>query len=147
MLFIFNSTITIGLLAIGIVISAMVATYAIKLKLYTLNNEFIFLQLGFYSMLIRRLIVVFTENIYLAFQFIKPDNTIDPVIDYLYVDDENMYDNSLANNMLNLNFGIISAIIKNQCLIIHSINSLFFSPNQLYFLSLDTQRINDDNII
>ncbi len=147
LLFIFNSTITIGLLAIGIVISAMVATYAIKLKLYTLNNEFIFLQLGFYSMLIRRLIVVFTENIYLAFQFIKPDNTIDPVIDYLYVDDENMYDNSLANNMLNLNFGIISAIIKNQCLIIHSINSLFFSPNQLYFLSLDTQRINDDNII
>ena len=147
LLFIFNSTITIGLLAIGIVISAMVATYAIKLTLYTLNNEFIFLQLGFYSMLIRRLIVVFTENIYLAFQFIKPDNTIDPVIDYLYVDDENMYDNSLANNMLNLNSGIISAIIKNQCLIIHSINSLFYSPNQLYFLSLDTQRINDDNII
>lgn len=119
----------------------------IKLKLYSANNEFIFLQFGFYSMLIKNMIIVFTENLYLAFQFIKPHSTIDPVIDYLYIENDNIYENNLTNNILNMNFGIISAIIKNQCIIIHSINSLFFSPNQLYFLSLETQRVSDDSII
>lgn len=119
----------------------------IKLKIYTLNNEFIFLQFGFYSMLVKKICVTFTENIYLAFEFIKPSSNIDPVIDYLFVENDNMFENSLANNILNINFGIISSIIKNQCLIIHSINKLFFSPNQLYFLSLETQRVSDDGLV
>ena len=146
-LFIFNSMFTITLLAVGIVISIIVSMLMIKLKLYSANSEFLCLQVGFYSMFIKKIIVVFTENIYLAFQFIKPNNTIDPVLVYLYIVNDNIFENSLANNILNMNFGIISAIIKNQCIIIHSINKLFFSPNQLYFLSLETQKVNDDGIV
>lgn len=112
-----------------------------------MNSEFLCLQFGFYSMVFKKILTIFTENIYLAFQFLKPNNTIDPVIDYLYIDNDSIFENNLANNMLNMNCGIISAIIKNQCIIIHSINSLFFSPNQLYFLSLETQKVNDDSII
>ncbi|MBO4956769.1 MAG: hypothetical protein J6C50_02950 [Rickettsiales bacterium] len=138
---------TITLLAVGIVISIIVSMLMIKLKLYSANSGFLCLQVGFYSMFIKKIIVVFTENIYLAFQFIKPNNTIDPVLDYLYIENDNIFENSLANNILNMNFGIISAIIKNQCIIIHSINKLFFSPNQLYFLSLETQKVNDDGIV
>lgn len=146
-LFIFNSMITIPMLCVGVVVCVLITVIAIKLKLYSMNSEFLCLQFGFYSMVFKKILTIFTENIYLAFQFLKPNNTIDPVIDYLYIDNDSIFENNLANNMLNMNCGIISAIVKNQCIIIHSINSLFFSPNQLYFLSLETQKVNDDSII
>lgn len=146
-LFIFNSSFTITLLLIGIVISSLIALLSIKSRLYSANSEFTFLQFGFYSMFIKKIIVFFSENVYLAFQFLKPNSNVDPVIDYLFIENDNIFENNLANNTLNMNFGIISAIIKNQCLIIHSINYLFFSPNQLYFLSLETQKVSDDSII
>ena len=61
-LFIFNSMFTITLLAVGIVISIIVSMLMIKLKLYSANSEFLCLQVGFYSMFIKKIIVVFTET-------------------------------------------------------------------------------------
>jgi hypothetical protein len=48
---------------------------------------------------------------------------------------------------LNMNCGILSCIVKNQCLMVHSLSELFFTPNQLYFLNIEVQNINDDNLI
>ena len=51
-------------------------------------------------MMFKKILSIFTENIYLAFQFWKPNNTIDPVIDYLYIDNDSVFENNLANNIL-----------------------------------------------
>jgi hypothetical protein len=132
---------------VGIIISIFISAVVIKLKLYSHQSEFLFLQFGFYNILSKKIFLCFGENIYLAFQFLLPRNNIDPIIDFLYIDDNNIFKNNLVCNILNMNFGIINCIIKNQCFFIHSMNELFFSPNQLYFLSVEVQRIHDDSLI
>ena len=146
-LFIFNSMLNVYFLLLGVVISGIVAKVAISTKLYSERNEFIFLQFGFYKLLIQKICINFLENFYLAFEFMKPDNNLMPLLDYLFIENENINENALACNLLNLNFGCVAAVIKNQCIIIHSMNDLFFTPNQLYFLSIESQKINDDNLI
>ena len=146
-LFLFNSYFTFTVLLIGCIISLLITIVSIKLRLFSSRNEFLFLQLGFYKMIFSKLITYVSETLYLAFEFLKVNNYIDPVIDYLFVDDENIYENNLSNAALTLNAGIISAIIKNRCIIIHSMNKLFFTPNQLYFLSIESQKVNDDGLV
>lgn len=146
-LFIFNSYFTISILIIGAIASIFITIITIKLRLFSLKSEFLFLQFGFYKILAKKFITYVSETFYLAFEFLKINNYIDPVIDYLSVENESIYENNLSNAMLSLNAGIISAIIKNKCIIIHSINKLFFTPNQLFFLSIESQKVNDDNLV
>lgn len=146
-LFLFNSMFSVGIILFGLFITILITIVVLKLKLYNYRNEFIFLQFGFYKMLVQKLIVSFGENLYLAFQFILPSNNIDPVVDYLFNENDNIYENNLTCNIFNLSFGVVSCLIKNQCFFIHSINSVFFSPNQLYFLNIETQKINDDSLV
>lgn len=145
-LFIFNSYFSFLIVLFGVFISAIITMICMKLRLFTLKNEFLFLQFGFYKVLFKKFLNNFLESIYLAFEFLKFIPYVDPVIDYLYIDNENIYENNLVTNLLNLNSGLISSILKNQCIVIHSINKLFFTPNQLYFLSLDSQKVNDDTL-
>ena len=147
LLFIFNSYFSFVILLSGIFTSFFISIICIKLRLFSIRNEFLFLQFGFYKLFFKRIANGFLETIYLSFEFLKINNYIDPVLDYLYIDNENIYENNLASNLINLDAGTISSIIKNQCIVIHSINKLFFTPNQLYFLSLDSQKVNDDNLI
>lgn len=146
-LFILNSLFNSLFLILGVLVSIFLTKITISLKLYTNRNQFMFLQFGFYKLVFNKLMIYFTENLYLAFQFLKPNNTIIPLLDYLFVENSDITENALACNILNLNTGCIASIIKNQCIIIHSMNELFFTPNQLYFLSVETKKINDDNLI
>lgn len=146
-LFLFNSMFSVSIILFGLFITILITIVVLKLKLYNYRNEFIFLQFGFYKMLAQKLIVSFGENLYLAFQFILPSNNIDPVVDYLFNENDNIYENNLTCNIFNLSFGVVSCLIKNQCFFIHSMNSIFFSPNQLYFLNIETQKINDDSLV
>ncbi|MDR1498825.1 MAG: hypothetical protein LBS34_00865 [Rickettsiales bacterium] len=136
-----------SILMFGVVVSAIISFFSIKLKLCSHQSEFLFLQFGFYGILAQKIIISFGENIYLAFQFLIPYNNLNPTIDLLYVENNNIYENSLMCNILNLSFGIVSCMIKNQCLFIHSMGDLFFSPNQLYFLNIETQRVHDDSLL
>lgn len=146
-LFIFNSYFTISILIIGAIASIFITIITINLRLFSLKSEFLFLQFGFYKMLMKKFITYVSETFYLAFEFLKINNYIDPVVDYLSVENESIYENNLSSTMLSLNAGVISAIIKNKCIIIHSINKLFFTPNQLFFLSIESQKVNDDNLV
>lgn len=146
-LFLFNSYFSFLMLFCGIVFSFFISSLCIKLRLFSIKNEFLFLQFGFYKIFFKKIFNGFFESLYLGFEFLKINNYIDPVIDYLYIDNENIYENNLTSNLLNLNAGMVSSIMKNKCIVIHSINKLFFTPNQLYFLSLDSQKVNDDNLV
>ena len=146
-LFIFNSYFTVPILVIGAISSVFITIITLKLRLFSFKSEFLFLQFGFYKMLLNKVINYISETFYLAFEFLKINNYIDPVIDYLSVENESIYENNLSSVMLSLNAGIISAVIKNKCIIVHSINKLFFTPNQLYFLSIESQKVIDDNLV
>ncbi len=146
-LFLFNSMFTLWIVIFGFIITILIAVLVLKLKLFNFRNEFIFLQFGFYKMLMEKLTVSFGENLYLAFQFLLPVNNIDPVVDFLFNENDNIYENNLTCNIFNLSFGVISCLIKNQCFFVHSMSSVFFSPNQLYFLNIETQKINDDSLV
>lgn len=146
-MFIFKSSFSIIIIIFGFIISLIISWLTIKLKLYSNKNEFLFLQFGFYNMLIKKIVISFGENIYLAFQFLIPYNNLNPVVDYLYNENNNIYENNLTCNMLNSSFGVLACLIKNQCFFIHSMGDLFFSPNQLYFLNIEIQKVNDDSLI
>lgn len=145
--FVFNSIFNVLIIVFGFIISGIIAITAMKYKLYSSRNQFIFLQLGFYKLLVEKIVVSFGENIYLAFQFLLPNNNIDPVVDYLFNENDDIYENNLVCNIFNINFGIVTCLVKNQCFFVHSLNSLFFSPNQLYFLNIETQKVNDDSLV
>ena len=146
-LFVFNSLFNAYFLIIGIVLSFFITRFLLISKLYSNRSEFLFLQFGFYKLLLNKLGRSFSENLYLAFQFLKPDNNLIAIFDYLFVENDNIYQNSATCSILNLNFGCVSTIIKNQCIIVHSMNELFFTPNQLFFLNIESQKMNDDNLI
>jgi hypothetical protein len=146
-LFVFNGAFNSIFLLGGILVSFLISLVTVKTKLYNERTEFLCLQVGFYKLLISKIIYSFTENIYLAFQFIKINNSLIPIVDYILVENDNVVQNALLCSVLNMNCGINSCIIKNQCLMIHSLNELFFTPNQLYFLNIEVRNINDDSLV
>lgn len=146
-LFLFNSYFSLVMILIGFVASVLITTVCIKLRLFSPKTGFLFLQVGFYKIILNKFITCMSETTYLAFEFFKKENYVDPVLDYLFIENEDIYENNLSSSILSLNAGIISSMIKNRCIIIHSMNKLFFTPNQLYFLSIETQKVNDDSLV
>jgi hypothetical protein len=146
-LFIFNGLMNGVFIMVGIIVSFLVSLFIIKTKLYNERSEFLCLQVGFYKLLVKKIIYSFTENVYLAFRFLGFGNSIVPVVDYILIENDNAIHNALLCGILNLNCGILSCVIKNQCLMVHSIDELFFTPNQLYFLNIEVKNINDDNLV
>jgi hypothetical protein len=146
-MFIFSGTLNGVFLLSGVFISFAISSLVIKAKLYNERSEFLCLQFGFYKLLLKSIMHSFGENIYLAFQFLKTNNTLIPIVDYILVENDNVTQNALLCGIMNLNCGVLSCIIKNQCLMIHSLNELFFTPNQLYFLNIEIKNVNDDNLV
>jgi hypothetical protein len=146
-LFMFSGVLNGIFLLGGVIFSFIVSLFVTKVKLYNERSEFSCLQVGFYKLLLRNVFGSLGESIYLAFQFLKIENNLIPIIDYVLIDNENTIQNALLCGIMNINCGILSCVIKNQCLMIHSLNELFFTPNQLYFLNIDIKRINDDNVV
>lgn len=145
--FIFNGMLNSIFLLVGIFVSSLVSLFIMKTKLYGVRSEFLCLQIGFYKLLFKKIFSSFGENIYLAFQFLKIKSSLLPVVDYILVENDNVIQNALLCGILNLSCGVTACIVKNQCLMIHSLSELFFTPNQLYFLNIDVQNINDDNLV
>lgn len=146
LLLLFNSYFNFIYFILIILISLLISYLTIKLKLVNQKTNFLFLQLGFYKFIFKKFNSMFLFSFYLTWQLYKK-KPIEPIVDYIYIDNSNLHEITLIINTLNLLPGIICCATRKQYLIIHSLGFQYFIPSDIFILNNEIIDVYDDNII
>lgn len=146
-LFLLNSLFSSLYFLVGVCICLFVSYLTIKLKIVNQKTNFLFLQVGFYKYIFSKINTSLLYTIYLTLQFYKKKQNFEEVVDYVYVDNSNLYEVALIVNTLNLLPGVICCALKKQHLVIHSLGFQYFIPSDIFILNDEISNIYDDNVI
>ena len=118
-----------------------------KSKLMTKQNTFLFLQFGFYNILMKKINLMFLTNIYLCAQLLFSKKDIRPTIDYLFLDNEDTFEESLITNIFNMSPGVLCILLKKKYFVVHSLGDDYFVPSDLFFINLEVGKVHDDVLV
>lgn len=139
--------ITIPFILLGLLSSIIISVIAYRIKILNPKHQFLFLQIGFYNYLFGIINQNFFKNFKTAFEFIKKEPNIDPVVDYIFVDKENDSETALFVASLGLIPGAICFAIKKKYLIVHLLDKQYLSLLDIHNANIAVSSVYDDSIV
>jgi multisubunit Na+/H+ antiporter MnhE subunit len=140
--FVYPSFIILGLLS-----SIIVTIIAYKIRILNKEHPFLFLQIGFYKYLFGITNQNFFKNFKTAFEFIKKNPKIDPVVDFILLNKNNDSEIALYTTSLGLVPGVLCFSIKRKYIVVHLLDKDYFSLLDMYNANKAVSSVYDDSLI
>lgn len=146
--FILNSYFNTLYFMFGIIISVVISYLTVKLRLINRQNNFLFLQLGFYKFVFDKINLMFSCTLKFSYYLLTNNKKkFEPTIDHLYIDNSNIYEVNLLVNLLNMLPGVVCIAIRKQYLLVYSLGFEYFIPSDIFILGRDLNGIYDDSLV
>ncbi len=143
----FSHAINIALVLAGFLISILITIFVFKSSIVSQNTKFMFLQFGFYQYIFGKL----TNNIKNVFlicsKFYKKGTQFTSILDYVFLNKDSDAESVLVANLLTLLPGTIGILMKKRYLIVHSLDEKYFSLAEMYNITVEVGKIDDDSLI
>lgn len=147
-LFLSNGSFSSFSLVIGIILSFVISYATLKLKLISKKNDYLFLQFGFYKFIFSKINNAFYYNIKFAYKILtNKTKDFSPLVDYIYSEDNDVYETCLLVNTLNMLPGVICIAIKKGYFAIYSLGYEYFIPSDIFLFSQEILHVYDDSLI
>lgn len=133
-------------LALGIVASILVSFVSARLKLIEKNSELLYLSTGFY----RHFFVTFFKNFLSSLALIigmACGKSPNPTLHHIRLKPNSHFNPALLMATFNMSTGLFCVDMKDNELVVHTINSSYFKNFDLQKICLNLRDINDDNLI
>ncbi|MDD2840106.1 MAG: Na+/H+ antiporter subunit E [Rickettsiales bacterium] len=143
----FSHAINIALILAGFLISIIITTFAFRSSIVGQNTEFIFLQFGFYQYVFGKVIHNIKNVFKICSQFYKKGTQFTSVLDYVFLNKDSDAESVLVANLLTLLPGTAGILMKKRYLIVHSLDEKYFSLAEMYNITMEVGKIDDDSLI
>lgn len=135
-------------LVVGVVISFIVAYLSVILKFVSKKGKFLFLQFGFYRFIFNKINNSFYYTTTFAYKILTgKTQSFTPLVDYIYLENDDIYETALLVNTLNMLPGVICITIKRRYIVVYSIGYEYFIPTDVFLFNQDIINAYDDSLI
>ena len=83
----------------------------------------------------------------MCLQFYQKENNFTSILDYVFLNKDSDAKSVLVANLLTLLPGTIGILMKKRYLIVHSLDLIYFSQAEMYDITVDVNKIDDDSLI
>lgn len=143
----FSNNLSINIILLGIFSSLIIVVFVFKTGIITSSTEFKFLQFNFYSYIFKQLNNNIINVFKICLQFLKPNTEFTSIIDYVFLDKDSDAESSFTCNLLIFLPGTIGVLTKKRYLIVHSLDQKYFSLIEMYNITNDVGKLDDDSLI
>jgi multisubunit Na+/H+ antiporter MnhE subunit len=143
----FSDFLNLWTLLAGCVIALTITFFVFRLAIITSNTAFLFLQFGFYKYLFdkvnSKLLLVFK----ICFQFLNPKTEFTSILDYVFLNKDSDAESVFTANLLTVLPGTLGILMKKRYLIVHSLDKDHFSLSEMYNITNEVGKIDDDSLV
>lgn len=143
----FSHAINIALVLAGFLISILITIFVFKSSIVNQNTKFMFLQFGFYQYLFGKLINNIKNVFVICSLFYKKGTKFTSILDYVFLNKDSDAESVLVANLLTMLPGTIGILMKKRYLIVHSLDEKYFSLAEMYNITVEVGKIDDDSLI
>jgi len=143
----FSKTFTIIFLAIGFFVSIIITIFTFRATIFNNKTEFLFLQFGLYKYVFGKLNDNFLKIFVICYKFLDKDTKFTSILDYVFLNKDSDAESALTANLLTLMPGTIGILMKKRYLIVHSLDKDYFSLSEMYNITNDVGKLDDDSLI
>ena len=133
-------------LVIGVVISFIVAYLSLRLKFVSKKGKFLFLQFGFYRFIFNKVNNSFYYTVMFAYKILT-GKSFAPLVDYIYLENDDIYETALLVNTLNMLPGVICMVVKRRYIVVYSVGYEYFIPTDIFLFNQDIVSAYDDSLV
>ncbi|HSQ98253.1 MAG TPA: Na+/H+ antiporter subunit E [Rickettsiales bacterium] len=142
-----SNTVNVLLLITGFIISIIITLFVFKTSIIGQNTEFLFLQFGFYKYIFGKIINHIKNVFIICSKFYKKDIKFTSILDYVFLNKDSDAESALVANLLTLIPGTMGILMKKRYLIVHSLDEKYFSLSEMYNITVEVGKIDDDSLI
>jgi len=132
---------------LGLLSSMVITIIAYRIRILNKERPFLFLQISFYKYLFGIINQNFFKNFKTAFEFIKKNPKIDPIVDFILLDKDNDSEIALYTISLGLVPGVLCFSIKRKYIVVHLLDKDYFSLLDMYDANKTVSSVYDDSLI
>jgi len=135
------------IVAMGLVVSLVVTVFVFRTAIIPSNVAFLFLQLGFYRYLFDKLSMNLTKVFKICLGFWNRRIEYTSILDYVFLNKDSDTEAVFVANLITILPGTIGFLVKKRYLIVHSLDKDYFSLSDMYNITNDASRLEDDSLI
>lgn len=143
----FSNNLSIPVIVYGATASIIIVIFIFKTGIMTNSTEFKFLQFNFYAYILQQLNKNISNAFKICMQFLKSNTEFTSIIDYVFLDKDSDAESSFTCNLLTLLPGTIGVLTKKRYLIVHSLDKEYFSLIEMYNITNEVGRLDDDSLV
>ena len=143
----FSGALTIGFILLGFFVSVVITIFVFSLSIINNNTEFLFLQFGFYRYIFEKINNNIINAFKISLQFLTPKTEFVSILDYVFLNKDSDAESALTANLLTLLPGTIGILMKKRYLIVHSLDKDYFSLAEMYNITNEVGKIDDDSLV
>jgi multisubunit Na+/H+ antiporter MnhE subunit len=143
----FSSTLTYQQLIIGFFVSIFITAFVFVNSIIISNSKFLFLQIGFYKYIFSKLNGSIVKSFSICLSFLNPNKKFVSILDYVFLNKDSDSNAVFTTNLLTLMPGTIGILVKKRYLIVHSLDKDYFNLTDMYNISMEIEKIDDDALV
>ncbi len=143
----FSGILSIVSLLIGFVVCLLIVFLVFKTSIMNNSTEFLFLQSSFYFYILKQVNKNFSNIFRICISFLRKDMEFTPILDYVYINKDSDSESAFTANLLTILPGTIGILMKKRYLIVQSLDSNYFSLVDMYNMTNDIGKLDDDSLI
>jgi multisubunit Na+/H+ antiporter MnhE subunit len=131
----------------GFVASLVSTFFVFGASIIVSDSKFLFLQFGFYKYIFTKMNTSLTKVFKLCLEFMDADVKFTSILDYVFLNKDSDSNAVLCTNILTLMPATLGILMKKRYLIVHSIDKDYFSLGDMYNISVEVEKIDDDSLV
>ena len=131
----------------GFIVSIIISTFIFRMSIINKNTEFLFLQFGFYTYIFGKINSHITNVFKICFQFLSLNTEFTSILDYIFLNKDSDAESAFTANLLTLLPGTLGILMKKRYLIVHSLDKDYFSLAEMYNITTEIGKIDDDSLV
>ena len=143
----FANLLKFNYIAFGLFISIIITIFVFRLSIINNTTDFLFLQFGFYRYIFSKINNSIINVFKICLQFLNPKTEFTSILDYVFLNKDSDAESVLTANLLTLLPGTLGILMKKRYLIVHSLDKDYFSLAEMYNITNEVAKIDDDSLI
>jgi multisubunit Na+/H+ antiporter MnhE subunit len=142
-----SNELSISLVIVGFLVSMLIMEFSFRSLIVSQNAEFLFLQFGFYKYIFGKVRNNIGDVFKICSRFCGINVKFVSVLDYVFLNKDSDAEAVLIASLLMLLPGTIGILMKKRYLIVHSLDVRYFSLSEMYNITVESGKIDDDSLV
>ena len=143
----FSGILSIFSIACGVIVSILVVFFVFKTAIINSKTEFLFLQCSFYSYIFKQLNKNISNVFKICLRFLTPNANFISILDYVFLNRDSDAESAFTANLLTFLPGTIGILMKKRYLIVQSLDKDYFSLVEMYNITNEVGKLDDDSLV